>query len=793
MKFSEQWLREWVNPPLTTADLVSQITMAGLEVDGVEPVAASLSKVVVGEVLETSPHPNADKLQVCRVSSGEEVFQVVCGAPNARAGIKVPFALVGAKLDDFKIKKAKLRGVESFGMLCSERELGLSDQHEGLMELASDAPLGEDINRYLDLEDNIIEVDLTPNRSDCLGIIGLAREVGLMNDLDVCMPAIKETKAAIKDQLEVKLDAGEACPRFVGRVLQGIDLSAASPLWLVEKLRRSGIRAIDPVVDVTNFVMLELNQPMHAYDASKLSGGITVRRSVQGESLTLLNGNTLTLAQDSLLITDESGPIGLAGIMGGATTAVNEETQDIFLEAAYFSPIAVAGRARTYGMHTDAGHRFERGVDYRGQVRAIERATELILAIAGGQAGPVVDSVNEANLPPVSRVRLRAARVERVLGMAIDAASIENILRRLEFDFETDAGSDETAWWIESPSHRFDIAIEADLIEEISRIIGYDALPVTRPTAELAMLARTETRTEVGSIKQILVNRGYNEAINYSFVDSTAQASLTPDLKVVELKNPLSSEMSVMRTSLLPGLLSAVAHNQNRQQWDLKLFEVGTVFSQQSEIVSFDGIDQRQHLSMVLTGRRLPERWSHNSETIDFFDLKGDVEAILGRHVQCDAMLLPGLQQGQSASLQLGSRTVGKIGLLSAEVAKQYQVRAPVFAAEVDLMEVLDRIVPRVGEISKFPEVRRDIAILIDRDITASSLRQEIEVCAGASLLNLKLFDVYMGKGIDPEKKSVGLGLTFQHPSRTLTDDEVNTAMAAVIDGLSNRFQAQLR
>ena len=793
MKFSEQWLREWVNPPLTTADLVSQITMAGLEVDGVEPVAASLSKVVVGEVLETSPHPNADKLQVCRVSSGEEVFQVVCGAPNARAGIKVPFALVGAKLDDFKIKKAKLRGVESFGMLCSERELGLSDQHEGLMELAADAPLGEDINRYLDLEDNIIEVDLTPNRSDCLGIIGLAREVGLMNDLDVCMPAIKETKAAIKDRLEVKLDAGEACPRFVGRVLQGIDLSAASPLWLVEKLRRSGIRAIDPVVDVTNFVMLELNQPMHAYDASKLSGGITVRRSVQGETLTLLNGNTLTLAQDSLLITDESGPIGLAGIMGGATTAVNEDTQDIFLEAAYFSPIAVAGRARTYGMHTDAGHRFERGVDYRGQVRAIDRATELILAIAGGQAGPVVDSVNEANLPLVSRVRLRAARVERVLGMAIDAASIENILRRLEFDFEMDAGSDETAWWIESPSHRFDIAIEADLIEEISRIIGYDALPVTRPTAELAMLARTETRTEVGAIKQILVNRGYNEAINYSFVDGTAQASLTPGLKAVELKNPLSSEMSVMRTSLLPGLLSAVAHNQNRQQWDLKLFEVGTVFSQQSEIVSFDGIDQRQHLSMVLTGRRLPERWSHNSETIDFFDLKGDVEAILGRDVQCDAMLLPGLQQGQSASLQLGGRTVGKIGLLSAEVAKQYQLRAPVFAAEIDLMEVLDRIVPRVGEISKFPEVRRDIAILIDRDITASSLRQEIEVCAGVSLLNLKLFDVYMGKGIDPEKKSVGLGLTFQHPSRTLTDDEVNTAMAAVIDGLSNRFQAQLR
>ena len=793
MKFSEKWLREWVNPPLSTDDLVSQITMAGLEVDGVEPVADKLSQVVVGEIVDTKPHPNADKLQVCLVSKGDETVQVVCGAPNARVGIKVPFALVGAKLDDFKIKKAKLRGVESFGMLCSERELGLSDQHEGLMELPADAPLGSDINDYLGLEDVVIEVDLTPNRSDCLGMVGIAREVGLMNNLDVCSPEISAVPEVISDKVAVNLAAGTHCPRFVGRVLKGVNLSVQSPLWLVEKLRRSGIRAIDPVVDVTNYVMLELNQPMHAYDYDKLTGDITVRAAKPAETLTLLNGSQIALAEGSLLITDDSGPIGLAGIMGGASTAVSDSTQDIYLEAAFFAPIAIAGRARGYGLHTDAGHRFERGVDYNGQVTAIERATQLIASIAGGVAGPVVDTVNEAELPSVNRVRLRAARVERVLGMAIDAADIENILKRLEFIFEADQSSDGAAWWVDSPSHRFDITIEADLIEEISRIIGYDALPVTRPVAKVAMIPESERVKTLGVLKQSLVSRGYAEAITYSFVDSGLQSLLAPMDQAVALKNPLSSEMNVMRASLLPGLLSAVAHNQNRQQLDIRLFEVGMVFRNNEKAMTLDNIHQHQKIAMVITGRRFPERWSHEGHNVDFFDLKGDLQGLIGDRLMFDAAAIPGLQAGQSAMLSVAGQTIGFMGLLEPGSTKAFQLKAPVFVAELDLALAQARLVPDVLEISKYPEVRRDIAILVARNVSAQALRQDIEASAGIGLINLKLFDVYMGEGIDPDKKSVGLGLTFQHPSRTLTDDEVNTAMAEVVSSLSRRFEAELR
>jgi len=793
VKFSEKWLREWVNPPLSTDDLVSQITMAGLEVDGVEPVADKLSQVVVGEIVDTKPHPNADKLQVCLVSKGDETVQVVCGAPNARVGIKVPFALVGAKLDDFKIKKAKLRGVESFGMLCSERELGLSDQHEGLMELPADAPLGSDINDYLGLEDVVIEVDLTPNRSDCLGMVGIAREVGLMNNLDVCSPEISAVPEVISDKVAVNLAAGTHCPRFVGRVLKGVNLSVQSPLWLVEKLRRSGIRAIDPVVDVTNYVMLELNQPMHAYDYDKLTGDITVRAAKPAETLTLLNGSQIALAEGSLLITDDSGPIGLAGIMGGASTAVSDSTQDIYLEAAFFAPIAIAGRARGYGLHTDAGHRFERGVDYNGQVTAIERATQLIASIAGGVAGPVVDTVNEAELPSVNRVRLRAARVERVLGMAIDAADIENILKRLEFIFEADQSSDGAAWWVDSPSHRFDITIEADLIEEISRIIGYDALPVTRPVAKVAMIPQSERVKTLGVLKQSLVSRGYAEAITYSFVDSGLQSLLAPMDQAVALKNPLSSEMNVMRASLLPGLLSAVAHNQNRQQLDIRLFEVGMVFRNNEKAMTLDNIHQHQKIAMVITGRRFPERWSHEGHNVDFFDLKGDLQGLVGDRLMFDAAAIPGLQAGQSAMLSVAGQTIGFMGLLEPGSTKAFQLKAPVFVAELDLALAQVRLVPDVLEISKYPEVRRDIAILVARNVSAQALRQDIEASAGIGLINLKLFDVYMGEGIDPDKKSVGLGLTFQHPSRTLTDDEVNTAMAEVVSSLSRRFEAELR
>ena len=795
MKFSEQWLREWVNPPLSTQALVSQITMAGLEVDSVEPAAAILSQVVVGEILAAEPHPNADKLKVCTVSSGTDSHQVVCGAPNARPGIKVPFALVGAKLDDFKIKKAKLRGVESFGMLCSERELGLSENHEGLMELADDAPVGTDINGYLQLDDSIIEVDLTPNRSDCLGIIGLARETGLMNNLDVCMPDIQSVAAVHNDQVAVHLAAPEGCARFVGRVVRGVNLAAATPLWLTEKLRRSGIRSIDPVVDVTNYIMLELNQPMHAYDLNRLTGDITVRQSIGGEQLTLLNGSQATLAEGTLLITDASGPIGMAGIMGGASTAVQSDTQDIYLEAAFFAPIAIAGRARAYSMHTDAGHRFERGVDYQGQVRAMERATQLLLLIAGGDPGPLVDTLSEADLPKAVEVRLRAARVARVLGMVIDDADIENILKRLEFEFIVDPNSEDRAWLVQSPSHRFDINIEADLIEEISRIIGYEALPVTQPVATLSMLEATETQSSDKRLKQRLIDRGYSEAISYSFVDSDLQHLLLPNATAVALKNPLSSEMSVMRTTLIGGLLKALLHNQNRQQSNVRLFEIGLVFHQQGEkALSFDAIAQQERLALVLSGQRFPEGWANTSDLVDFFDLKGDLEALLGAQgLTFQACDISGLQIGQSARILKDNVPLGQIGLLEASVADQFDLRAPAYVAEIDLPLALRQHVPTVQEVSKYPFVRRDIAILVARSVTATAVRSVIELSAGDALLHLKLFDVYMGKGIDPNEKSVGLGLTFQHPSRTLTDEEINTAMAEVVQALASQLQAQLR
>ena len=795
MKFSEQWLREWVNPPLSTQALVSQITMAGLEVDSVEPAAAILSQVVVGEILAAEPHPNADKLKVCTVSSGTDSHQVVCGAPNARPGIKVPFALVGAKLDDFKIKKAKLRGVESFGMLCSERELGLSENHEGLMELADDAPVGTDINGYLQLDDSIIEVDLTPNRSDCLGIIGLARETGLMNNLDVCMPDIQSVAAVHNDQVAVHLAAPEGCARFVGRVVRGVNLAAATPLWLTEKLRRSGIRSIDPVVDVTNYIMLELNQPMHAYDLNRLTGDITVRQSIGGEQLTLLNGSETTLAVGTLVITDASGPIGMAGIMGGASTAVQSDTQDIYLEAAFFAPIAIAGRARAYSMHTDAGHRFERGVDYQGQVRAMERATQLLLSIAGGDPGPLVDTVSAADLPKAIEVRLRAARVARVLGMVIDDADIENILKRLEFEFIVDPNSEDRAWLVQSPSHRFDINIEADLIEEISRIIGYEALPVTQPVATLSMLEATETQSSDKRLKQRLIDRGYSEAISYSFVDSDLQHLLLPNETAVALKNPLSSEMSVMRTTLIGGLLKALLHNQNRQQSNVRLFEIGLVFHQQGEkALSFDAIAQQERLALVLSGQRFPEGWANTSDLVDFFDLKGDLEALLGAQgLTFQACDISGLQIGQSARILKDNVPLGQIGLLEASVADQFDLRAPAYVAEIDLSLALRQHVPTVQEVSKYPFVRRDIAILVARSVTATAVRSVIELSAGDALLHLKLFDVYMGKGIDPNEKSVGLGLTFQHPSRTLTDEEINTAMAEVVQALASQLQAQLR
>jgi phenylalanyl-tRNA synthetase beta chain len=800
MKFSENWLREFVNPDLSTQALVDQLTMAGLEVDGFDPVAAAFNKVVVGEILETSPHPDADKLVVCRVSSGTEEHQVVCGAPNARAGIKVPFALVGAKFPDLKIKKAKLRGVESHGMLCSERELGLSEDHQGLMELPLDAPVGDNIIDYLNLDDSIIDLNLTPNRSDCLSMIGLARETGLINQLDVNEVDLQKVEPSIEDTFPVELDAGAACSRFVGRVVRNIDQTAESPLWMKEKLRRSGLRSIDPVVDVTNYVMLELGQPLHAYDHAKLKDKIVVRQATAGEKVTLLDGSEVETLADTLLITDGSGPIGLAGVMGGLSTSVTSETKDIFLEGAFFAPTAIAGRARSYGMNTDAAHRFERGVDWQGQKRAIERATELLIQISGGQAGPVTETVDSSNLPTEKTIELRASRVSRVLGVDIDNRVVDDIFARLNFPASTTDDNGEHIWIVSAPSHRFDIAIEADLIEEISRVYGYNNLPTRTPVASLRMSKKAETELSLNRVRDHLVGRGYFEAITYSFVDTTMQAALDPEQTPIALANPLSAEMSVMRTSIWPGLVKSLIYNVNRQQTRVRLFESGLCFSQPPNQagLAFDNISQIKKLAGVVCGPRQDENWSNDPQLVDFFDVKGDIESVLALTGQAESFQFvaqshPALHAGQSAAIQKDGATVGYVGLLDPRIQQQLDIRFPIFLFELTVDSVIAKKLVHSEPMSRFPEVRRDIAVIVDQGVTAAELRQCITTGATDTLQNLKLFDVYQGKGIDPNRKSLAIGLTFQHASRTLTDDEINNSVEKIVASLEAQFGASLR
>lgn len=803
MKFSEAWLREFVDPDISTQELVDQLTMAGLEVDGFDPVAAEFTDVVVGEVLEVNPHPDADKLVVCIVDNGAEKLQVVCGAPNVRVGIKVPFAQVGAVFPELKIKKAKLRGVESSGMLCSELELGLSDNHEGLMELPLDAAVGEDVRAYLSLNDSIVDLDLTPNRSDCLSMIGLARETGLLNSLDVEIRPVPETGSVIDDTFPVELAAPDACSRFVGRVIRDVDVSADSPLWMKEKLRRAGLRSIDPVVDITNYVMLELGQPLHAYDYNKLQGKIIVRQSIAGEKCTLLDGSEVELKDDTLLITDESGPIGLAGVMGGLSTAVNTSTKDIFFEGAFFAPTAIAGRARSYGMSTDAAHRFERGVDWQGQARAIERATELLLEIAGGKPGPTIVTSSEDHLPAINEVELRASRLSRVLGVDIESAMVDEILDRLAFNHEVlDIGGEVTehTWKVSAPSHRFDIAIEADLIEEISRVYGYNNLPVRTPRASLAMRPQAETVLSLNRIRDQMVARGWFEAITYGFVDSGFQRQLDPGQEPIELANPLSSDLSVMRTTIWSGLLNALIYNINRNQDQVRLFETGLCFSQEPNKsgLSFEDVTQVKKLAGVACGRREQENWANSPELIDFYDIKGDIESLLGMTGATGSFEFvqeqhPALHPGQSAAIVKNGENIGFVGLLDPRIQQSLDVRYPISLFELNISALISKNIAQHLPMSRFPEVRRDIALILDQSVQAGDVRKCVQSAADDTLENLKLFDVYQGKGVDPNRKSLALGLTFRHASRTLTDDEINISMDSIVSSLETQLGASLR
>ncbi|MGE0625527.1 MAG: phenylalanine--tRNA ligase subunit beta [Pseudomonadales bacterium] len=792
MKYNEKWLSEWVRPEIEADALLEQLTMAGLEVDGTTPVAGDFHGVVVGRVLAASPHPNADKLSVCQVDDGEGTHQVVCGAPNVRAGLTTAFARVGSVLPgDFRIRKAKLRDVVSHGMLCSAAELGLGEDHDGILELADDLVPGSDLRQALDLDDRIVDLELTPNRGDCLSIRGLAREVGVLNNTPVTVPAISPTAAGCEDTFEVRLDDEDGCPRYLGRVIRGVDITRPSPPWLRERLRRVGVRSIDAVVDVTNLVMMELGQPMHAFDLDRLAAPIVVRRSKPGERLTLLDGREVTFDDSTLLITDANGPVAIAGVMGGERSGTQTDTRDVFLECAFFHPLAVAGTARKYGLQTDASHRYERGVDYELQQLAMDRATALLLEIVGGKPGPVTEAVAPAHLPVPAEVILREGRLNALLGVTIDPAEVDEALERLGFErLDRSAEAGGVRWTIRAPSHRFDIAREADLVEEICRIYGYNNVPSRRPVTDLALRQVPLDASSVPALKQQLVDAGYQEVITYSFIDPRMQDLLAPGMTPLTLENPMSLEQSVMRTSLFPSLVEALRANVSRQQDRVRLFEVGRCFH------AGDPVRQPVMLGMVLWGRRDPENWALPGASVDFFDLKGDLERVLawtGQKAGFERLADPVLHPGQAAALIVGGQRVGRFGRLHPEFEQRLDMPGEIFLAEVEAQAVLAQARRWHGTVSRFPSVRRDLAIVVDRSVAAGEIVKLLEESLDEVLVDLRLFDVYQGKGIDSTEKSLGIGLTLQKPSATLTEEEIGQYMQAAIEALAKEAGARLR
>ncbi|MEM7564354.1 MAG: phenylalanine--tRNA ligase subunit beta [Pseudomonadota bacterium] len=776
MEISENWLREWANPEIDSDTLVSQLTMAGLEVEGIQSAAPELPNVVVAEVVSVERHPDADKLNVCLVSDGSDQFNVVCGAPNVRAGLKVAFARIGARLPGIKIKKAKLRGVESQGMICSASEMQLSEDSSGILELPLDAPVGETIVDYLGLNDQIIEIDLTPNRGDCLSIAGVAREVSAINSVPLLQTGITEVANQIDDSFHVELEAPEHCPRYVGRVVRGIDPSATTPMWMQEKLRRCGLRPISPVVDVTNYVMMELGQPMHGFDFDKLKGGIKVRLANAGEKLPLLDQSEIECREDSLLIADHEGGVALAGIMGGMDSSVQSETTNIFLEAAHFTAVKLAGKARGFGMHTDASHRFERGVDAHLPPIAMQRATELLIEIAGGEAGPVIDAISEPHMPKISQVELRYDRVNRLLGIDVERNAVKGMLERLNMAL------DETAegWTITPPSYRFDINIEADLIEEIGRMIGYNNIPGSREASHIAMSSFSEQKISLNRIRDSLVEQGYFEAVTYSFVSPELQEILDPEQSTLPLANPISSDMSVMRTRLLPGLIQALKHNLNRQQSRVRLFESGLCFVPQA-----DGLVQSSRISAVITGKRIEESLYASGQDVDFFDIKGDLESVLQLGAASEFSFVRSensiLHPGQGADLVYQGDVIGFVGCLHPTVLKKLDINQSVFVFESNLEPILSAKLPKFRELSRFPSIRRDISVEIDQDIPAQMLVDSIFSIKNEILQEVFVFDVYTGKEVRNNRKSVALGLILQDFSRTLIDEDVENLVDNVL------------
>ena len=791
MKIVESWLHEWVDPGLDTRDLAHELTMLGLEVDEVTVEGEGLEKVIVAEVLAVSKHPDADRLSVCQVSSGSgDAVEVVCGAPNVVAGMKSPLAVPGVTLPNgLKLKQSKIRGVTSNGMLCSAVELGLGDESDGILELPADAPVGMALSEYLSLPDAVINLDLTPNRGDCFSVLGVAREIAAKTGASLKQAEVDPVAATIDDSLPVEIPLPEGCPSFAGRLIRNIDPRAKSPLWMVERLRRAGLRGISPVVDVTNYVMLEYGQPLHAYDADLVRGAIRPRLAKQGEKVTLLDEKEVSPDESTLVIADDSGAIGLAGIMGGLSTMVTETTTSVFFEAAFWPMEFMAGRARSYGMHTDASLRFERGVDPRGQARAVERATELLLEIAGGKAGPLVHEVSDEHLPAASAIHLRRERVTRLLGVELDDTIVVDVLEKLGLQV-TPA---DDGWSVLPPGFRFDLETEVDLIEEIVRLHGYDEVPERTEIAQSPLQVVTETSVDLERVCDTLIARDYDEAITYSFIDTKADGAFSGKTSALVLSNPISSEMSVMRSSLLPGLVAAMASNISRQRSRVRLFEIGKSFHG-----TLDATEEIVRIAAVACGSAMPEQWGSRTQAIDFFDIKSDVEAILelsgneGDFV-FEAASFPALQPGQAASILRGKDVVGYVGKLHPRIARLLELKRDAFVFELDAAKALASEVPVAQRVSKFPAIRRDVAVVVDDKITADELVRSAASAAPNLITAVRIFDIYKGPGIEAGLKSVAMGLILQETSRTLTDDDADAAQAAAVQKLRDEFDAELR
>lgn len=790
MKVSELWLREWVNPPITAKALAAQLTMAGLEVDACHPVASAFNRVVVAEVLQAIPHPKADRLSLCDVSAGEGVrYQVVCGASNVRAGLKVAMALPGAELPGgFVIKETKLRGELSQGMLCSAAELGLEERSEGILELPADAPLGADLRDYMTLNDTMMEIDLTPNRADCFSVIGIAREISAINRLAIKAMPVIETEPQTDSQRAVCVQADDACPVYYGRVIQGIHSGAATPLWMKERLRRSGIRPLHPVVDVTNYVMMELGQPMHAFDLQKIDGTIQIRYSTEQESFTLLNDQKVTLNEPVLIIADDHKPLAIAGVMGGASSAVQVETTDIFLESAFFNPRHMAGVARRYGLCTDSSQRFERGVDPSIQLRALERASELLLSIVGGKAGPVTRAEQPGMQAPVS-ISFDSALVERLTGVSIPTEQMIQILESLGMDVQCG----EACWSVTVPLRRFDIRQPVDLVEEIIRINGYDKLAAQPIWATMEPGQTSPNENIADKVARILMVRGYSEAISYSFVDPELQQAIYPGSQPLQLLNPISQELSQMRVGLWPGLIASMIYNVHRQQAAMKLFETGVIFDVEQGVTH-----ERLCVAGLLTGELGHFNWSESDRPYDFYDMKGDLEALFSmlqtKGVEFVPDTHPGLHPGQTSRLVFNGEPLGWVGVLHPRLLDALDLSSDVLLFELSLSALIPKKLPQYQPISKYPKIRRDLSLLVNQEIRVRQIEMSVrEVVDQALLKSFDVFDVYLGESIPEGMKSLAVTMVLQDENRTLIDSEINTIIDAILNKLNRDFSITLR